>query len=213
MEIQKNVYMLESSPQSHVFLVLDEENILIDTGFPGAGKRILQELKEMGVDPKSIRHILLTHHDVDHIGNVKLLCEITGAQVWASAEDIPYIAREKKRPGVKRLIGFLMRPGMPQSISPYAPEQYFGDLRVLPAPGHTPGHVIIIRRDILFAGDLFRTRNGIPEPMFKGMNWDNDMALRSIGLAELPESGWICPSHGQPIEVSDAVRIFFGRYV
>ena len=210
MEIQKNVAMLESSPQSHVFLVLGKENILIDTGFPGVGKKILRELKEMGVDPKSIRHILLTHHDVDHIGNVKLLCEITGAQVWASAEDIPYIAREKKRPGIKRLIGFLMRPGIPLKIRPYAAHQRFGELLVTPAPGHTPGHVVISSERLLFAGDLIRTRNGIPEPMPKSMNWDNGMALRSIGILQSLDPDRICSSHGQPLEVTDAVRIFFG---
>lgn len=212
MEIQKDVFMLNASPQSHVFLVRGDENILVDTGFPGAGKKILLEIESMGVQPKSIRHILLTHHDIDHIGNVKMLSGINGAQVWAPVEDIPYITREKNRPGIKRLFGFMMRPGIPDAIHPYTPGQRFGELTVIPAPGHTPGHVIFSYQKIIFAGDLFTIKNGIPGPMAKLMNWDNTLALHSIGLLKTMDPGWICPSHGQPVQINDAIRGFISRH-
>lgn len=212
MEIQKGVLMLDASPQSHVFLILGSENMLIDTGLPGSGKRILLEMESIGVDPKSIRKILLTHHDVDHIGNVKMLEEITGAQVWASGEDIPYITREKTRPGIKRLIGIVMKPDIPDAIHPYEPGQLFGDIIVIPAPGHTPGHVIFSCNNVVFAGDLLKTKNGVPQPMAKRINWDHSRALQSIGLLKTMESGWICPSHGQPVKIDDTIRGFISRY-
>ncbi|MEI6101830.1 MAG: MBL fold metallo-hydrolase, partial [Eubacteriales bacterium] len=102
MNIQNGITMLESSPHGHVFLIQGEENILIDTGFRGQGNKILQEITAMGVNPKSISYILLTHHDVDHIGNAYQLAEATGATVWAPETDIPYITGEKKRPVMKR---------------------------------------------------------------------------------------------------------------
>jgi glyoxylase-like metal-dependent hydrolase (beta-lactamase superfamily II) len=212
MEIQNNIFMLDASPQSHVFLIRGSENILIDTGFPGAGKKILSELKSIGADPKSIRHILLTHHDIDHIGHVKMLSEITGAQVWASAEDIPYIVREKTRPGIKRLIGILMRAGIPEAIHHYAPGQHFADLEVIPAPGHTPGHVIAALNDVIFAGDLIKIRNGAPEPMPRSMNWDNAKARDSIALLKNREFRWICPSHGHPVPADDAILNFISSF-
>lgn len=73
MTITDSVYMLDSAPSSHVFLVRGAEKILIDTGMPGLSKSIIGELAALGVDIKSIDKILLTHHDVDHIGNTKAL--------------------------------------------------------------------------------------------------------------------------------------------
>ncbi|MCL4352821.1 MAG: MBL fold metallo-hydrolase, partial [Firmicutes bacterium] len=75
MTITKGVIMLESSASSHVFLIQSDENLLIDTGNPGAFAAIWSELRSLGCD--SIAHILLTHHDVDHIGNAQRLQQET----------------------------------------------------------------------------------------------------------------------------------------
>ncbi|WP_334295950.1 MBL fold metallo-hydrolase, partial [Clostridioides difficile] len=40
---------------------------------------MIKELKTLGIKLTDIKHILLTHHDVDHISNIKLLKEKTGA--------------------------------------------------------------------------------------------------------------------------------------
>ena len=162
----------------------------------------------MGVDPKSIRKILITHHDIDHVGNVKYLRDITGAEVWAPADDIPYIMGEKSRPGVKHVFQFISKTGDPGEILPFAPEQRFGDLQVIPAPGHTPGHVIFIYQKIIFAGDLLRIINGVPAPMSKIMNADNAQALLSIGILKTLDFNWICPAHGQPTRMNEKIRKF-----
>ena len=91
MKIEENVYALDSTKGNYVYLILAEEIILIDTGLPKNGNGILNELKSMDIKPHNIKHILITHDDVDHVGSLALLEKASGAKIWASKEDIPHI--------------------------------------------------------------------------------------------------------------------------
>lgn len=180
MEITENVYQLDSSKRSHVFLIKSGENILIDTGMPGLVDQILAELRSLGVAAGSIRKILLTHHDVDHIGNAKRLQEATGADLWAPEEDIPYITGAKNRPGLKRIIQTIVRPQKPAVSGCYATNQHFGEIRVIRAPGHTPGHTIFQYRNAVFTGDLFKVLDGCFHLLPEFMNWNQEEVKKSI---------------------------------
>lgn len=212
MEIQNGAVMLATSSFSHVYLIRGAENMLIDTGMPGQGKKILNELDAMGVDPKSVKHILLTHHDIDHIGNAALLAEATGAQVWAPEGDIPYITREKPRDGRKRVINAIFRAKIPQHIQPLADGQQINGVTALAAPGHTPGHMIFYYEKIVFAGDLLRMQNGIPAANPKAMSWNQQLSAQSIGLLASLQIDWVCPAHGQPAKMNDAIRSFIAGH-
>jgi glyoxylase-like metal-dependent hydrolase (beta-lactamase superfamily II) len=212
MKITDNVYMLESASSSHVYLVMGEENLLIDTGMPGFSKRIIAELESLGADIKNIRKILLTHHDVDHIGNVKALLKATKAGVWAPAADVPYITGEKKRPGMKRAVSLLMPVKVPDVTGTYDRRQNFGGLRAIPAPGHTPGHTIFLYRNILFAGDLLQTRGGKLSLLPAFMNWDMDEVKKSAALLKTLDFEWLCPAHGQPVKHDAALDQFLEQF-
>jgi len=210
MEVTSGVFMLRASPQSHVYLIRGDINILVDTGVPGAGRRILGELASMDVQTDSVGAILLTHHDVDHIGNLKRLAEATGARIFAPGEDIPYITGEAARPGIKRAIALFIRPAVPEGISPFGREE-IKEVRVIPAPGHTKGHVILLYKNVLFAGDLLRAVKGEPAPMADFMNWDSKLAAGSIGLLKSLDFDWICPAHGAPMP-REALQDFLKDY-
>ena len=200
MKVIDNVYALDATKGNYAYLIVDKEIVLVDTGRPGQGKGILKELKTLNIKPQDIKHILLTHHDVDHIGNLALLEAETGAKIWASKEDIPYICGEKNREGIKRLVSVVMRVKKPENISSYPEDQKIGDIKVIPTPGHTPGHVCLLYNDVLFAGDLIRTSNGQVGPMSSFMNWNTDLSRESAKkVANLPFN-WICPAHGEPVK-------------
>lgn len=206
MKITENVYQLDSAKGSHVFLIKGEENILIDSGMPGGAERILAELKAVGAFP--ISFILLTHHDVDHTGNAARIQEETGAQVFAPEKDIPYIMGEKKRPGIKRAVGALMKVKKPHIEGNYYERGSFGEIRTIFAPGHTPGHTIFQYRDVVFTGDLFRAKNGQMNVMPGFMNWDTDEVKKSIALLKGIEFDWLLPSHGEPVKNGPEVKAF-----
>lgn len=68
MQVTESVFQLDSAKRSHIFLIKAEQAFLIDTGLPGLTGQILSELRGLGVSPCDNHAILLTHHDVDHIG-------------------------------------------------------------------------------------------------------------------------------------------------
>ncbi len=202
MKIEEDVYSLKSTKGSYSYLIKDKETILIDTGNPGKFKNILKEIKSLNIYPKDIKHILLTHHDVDHIGNAALLQEETGATLWASKKDIPYILGDKNRPGIKRIATLILRSKKPEKINAYN-NQEIDDIKIIPTPGHTPGHVSFLYKDILFAGDLIRNANGVLKKQPKIGNYDEKSLKESILKMSEYSFKWVCPAHGEPLRVKD----------
>lgn len=198
MNIKDNIYMLEGTKGSHVYLILDAEPVLIDAGFPHRGRALLRRLKAMGVEPDSIRHILITHHDLDHVGGLALLEERTGASVWASATDIPYITGEKPRPGFKKTLSRIMCVKTPKHINALSEGQTVAGVGAVYPPGHTPGHVCLLYGGVLFAGDLVENKKGAVTPYPAPWTIDPEALLESIKKVEGLEFELVCPAHGQP---------------
>ena len=199
MKITNHVHMLDCTKGSHAYLILGKETILVDTCVPGRGKQILNEVKTLHINPQEIKHILLTHHDLDHIGNAAMLQKATGAQVWASREDIPYILGQKTRHGIKKYLSLVMKAKKPQPINEYPADNRLGEIEIIPTPGHTPGHVSLLFQDVLFAGDLLATKHGIVNPSPPIMTWDRPLLIESIKKILPLSFNVICPAHGDPV--------------
>ncbi|MEA4804592.1 MBL fold metallo-hydrolase [Acetobacterium wieringae] len=212
MEITKNVFQLDSVKGSHVFLIKADENILIDTGMPGASKQILAEINDLGVAAKDLQKILLTHHDIDHIGNVGILEVQTGAEVWAPEADIPYILGHKNREGIKWLIQKFNRAPKLAKLNSYADKQKFGEIQIIPAPGHTPGHSIVSYRNVIFVGDLFKTSGSEIAKLPRVMNRDQQQAQKAVAVLKDLKYDWLCPSHGNPIQNGAKIQQFISQY-
>ena len=205
MKIKENVYLLDSSIGSHVYLIKGKENVLIDTGLPFVRGRMLKELKEIGIEFSEIKHILLTHHDMDHIGNLECLLKLTGADVWASQEDIPYIYGDIDRSNRKKYLKYIFKSNVPRIIKPYGSEGSVDWVEVIPTPGHTPGHVCLLYQDVLIAGDLVENKKGKLIPFHGWLNWNDEKTEESAKLLNHIKVSWICPGHGKPL-MKDAER-------
>ncbi len=203
MKVTDKVFMLDSSFSSHVYLVLTPEPVLIDTGMGFSGKGILRELEAL-CKPEDIRHILITHHDVDHVGNALRLQERTGAMVHAPAADIPYITGEKERHSFKKYIGRLSHVKAPNALKPLPEGGEICGITVIPAPGHTPGHVCFLYDGVLFAGDLLKNKKGrlIPYPAL--WNLDDAKLGESAERVKALPFVWVCPAHGKPVRRAES---------
>lgn len=200
MEIKQGIHLLESARGSFVYLILGDEPVLVDTGMPGRAQALVADLEKLGVRPQDIAHILLTHHDVDHIGNASYLKSLSGAKLWAPAEDLPYIHGTKKRPGLKRLIATLVKAETPAVDETYGAGQRIAGLEVIPTPGHTPGHVSVLGSDVLFTGDLVTSSKGKLKATPAFLNWDKQELRRSIRQVASRPFDWVCPAHGTPVQ-------------
>jgi glyoxylase-like metal-dependent hydrolase (beta-lactamase superfamily II) len=203
MKITDDVYALDATRGNYAYAILGPEVTLIDTGRPGQGQRILDELLALNVQPKAVRQIYLTHHDGDHIGSAAFLQRATGAKVWASQDDLPYILAEKPRPGIKRLASLLMRPEVPARVNPFPRDNSLPGIKIIPTPGHTPGHVCFLYKDVLFAGDLFFGGKGKLGLSPAIMTWDMALVKESARKVAAYPFHWVCMAHGSPMERGD----------
>jgi glyoxylase-like metal-dependent hydrolase (beta-lactamase superfamily II) len=82
-------------------LLRDEEiAVLVDTGYPGQAALLREAMAEAGVPLARLRAIILTHLDIDHVGNAAALQQEAGqpVEILAGAADRPYIQGEHPSP-------------------------------------------------------------------------------------------------------------------
>ncbi len=205
-DFPEGVHKLASTRGAYAYLVEGRDpdggpgsprlSVLIDTGFPGRAARILVELESLGV--KHLDHIVVTHGDVDHTGNLERMMRETGARAWIPAGERPYIMGVKPRPGIKRLVGALVRVAVPDSVDDLSDGDRVGPLEALATPGHTPGHLAFRGLGFLAVGDALTVRNGRMVPSSGLMAWNAQLARESAEHLLAGFYGWILPAHGEP---------------
>ena len=136
-----NLYYVGPGYVSVWLLTTPEGNILFDTAQEPYVDHVIGNIRKVGVDPKSIRYIILSHGHLDHFGGAAKIQEASGARALAAEEDWKMIEQVGSRP---------TRGGGPP---PRVPKRDMvvkeGDtltlggqnLKFHVTPGHTPGVV------------------------------------------------------------------------
>jgi len=193
MEVAPGVHSIERVRMAHAFLVEGEGITLIDTGMRGSGESVLNALAALGRRLSDLRHIVISHHHFDHTGSLARLAEVSQATVSVHAADAPYVRGDLPRPSFKRVgfSGWFLRPFMglfPQPEPCHVDHELqdgdeieaAGRLKVVHAPGHTPGHIALLMpsKRILFAGDAALNVLGLRPPL----------AMATVDMAQARES-------------------------
>lgn len=163
------VYCIENAGNARVYYVAPEAT-LIDAGLPGKADKIISALAHIGVQPLHVKRIIVTHHHFDHVGSLWELKRRTGAQVYAHQRDADYISGKRPRRPPRhfggRLLHALMNSGLVRHPQAVEVDKWVNDgdriggFTVIHTPGHTPGHICLVRDGYLFSGDLLQASPG-----------------------------------------------------
>jgi metallo-beta-lactamase class B len=134
-----NLYYVGPGYVSVWLLTTPEGSILFDTAQEPYVDWVISNIRKVGVDPKSIKYIVLSHGHLDHVGGAAKIQETSGARVVAVAEDWKMMEDLASRPGQRGAAA----PRMPKRdmVVKEGDSLNFGGqaLKFHQTPGHTPG--------------------------------------------------------------------------
>jgi glyoxylase-like metal-dependent hydrolase (beta-lactamase superfamily II) len=181
---------------ANAYLVRESDGslTLVDTLFRGCGPALREACASVG----ELGRIVITHAHWDHAGGLDGL-----------APDVPVFAGD-----AAILTGAVKAPGsgywkVRTPLAPVGEGALIGSLRVVGAPGHTPGQIALLdERDMtLLCGDAFTTvgrvasagRPALPFPLPALVSWDRAAAQRTArALTDLRPSR-LAPGHGRVV--------------
>lgn len=202
-----NVYGLaEGAVNAYLLDAAEFGLVVVDAGLPGGAGRMLQRIEEMGRSPQDVKHILITHADIDHVGGLKPLVDATGAAVYASEETATYIQRCQSPPHISfpmiilvKIMNRLFRRPVPVDhiVKDNDVLNIAGGIRVLATPGHTPDHVSYYweHEKVLFVGDLLENEKQLE--ISQRSIWDEEQSQQGTRRVLALGPAVICPGHGQ----------------
>lgn len=166
------------------------------------------QLHALGFSPDDVRWVVLTHFHTDHAGG---LGHFPTSEILATRADH---AHSRGLGGSMR--GFLPQH-WPEGFAPTliehqdGPFESFvqstaltraGDVRLIPTPGHTPGHMSVVLQEgdhvVVFAGDASYTEqnmvDGVPDGISPSITAARDSLTRLQRLADARPTVYL-PSH------------------
>jgi glyoxylase-like metal-dependent hydrolase (beta-lactamase superfamily II) len=207
-------FMGEPGVIAALLLDLDGGPALVDCGPASTYETLACGLRELGVEPADLRHLLLTHIHLDHAGAAALLVrESPRLRVHVSEVGAPHVIDPTKlERSARRLYGEAL-DALFGPIAPVPAENVsIAGARVVgmecfPTPGHAAHHISFLDDGgVLFAGDALGLRLGgssyvlpaTPPPEVDLETWHRSLdeieqrvperlALPHFGLVEEPE--------------------------
>ena len=132
-----NLYYLGQSEYSAWAVTTSAGIIVIDTLFDySVEDEIVNGLTKLGLDPKNIKDVIVSHAHSDHIGGAKLLQDRFGAHVLMSAADWDLTARSTQS-WPKPRKDMVVTDGQKLTLGDTTLTMYL-------TPGHTPGTISTI---------------------------------------------------------------------
>ena len=162
--------------------------IMIDAGYNYA--RLQEKLTWLDIDPASIRHILITHQDTDHVGALEpdSECLFRDATVYIGEIENRYLTGEKRRRVIHGLYKLpMVRMNNKKVLLKDGEVFNIGDIKIecILVPGHTWGHMVyLIDGEYLFTGDTIWFGADGGYSFISTLAEDNKLSLRSLRRLE-----------------------------
>ncbi len=170
------------------FYTRNGNTIMIDAGYNYA--RLREKMGWLDIDPASIRHILITHQDTDHVGALEKDSDLlfTDATVYIGEIENRYLTGEVRRKVIHGLYMLpMVRTDNRRILLKDGDIFRIGDIKVesLLVPGHTWGHMVYLIDDAyLFTGDTIWFGADGGYSFLSTLAEDNKLAVRSLEKLE-----------------------------
>src|SRR5579864_5504332 len=129
-----NLYFVGSRIHSSWALTTSDGIILIDTLFTyNSEEEIIGGLKKLGLDPASVKYVIITHAHGDHVGGAKLMQDRFGSRIVMGGPDWNSIE--------KSVNGYPQGKPKRDIVADDGQKITLGDttVTIVTTPGHTPG--------------------------------------------------------------------------
>jgi metallo-beta-lactamase class B len=134
-----NLYFVGSKIHSSWALTTREGIILIDTLFTyNSEEEIVGGLKKLGLDPATVKYVIISHAHADHVGGAKMMQERYGSRIVMGGPDWDSIERSVN--------GYPQGKPKRDIVADDGQKITLGDLAVtiVTTPGHTPGTLSLL---------------------------------------------------------------------
>ena len=167
---------------------------LVDAGTRNEPEKIARAIRALGRKPEDVRQIVLSHGHGDHAGGAARMRQLCEAPVYCGAGDADVIAGQRpydmaRAAWGRAMYGWLARyPRFEVDHAVDERTEIDGGLEIVPAPGHTRGHIAVWAPDhqALLVGDAV-WRLGRLTDSWKAFTQDREQSAETVRLlADLP---------------------------
>jgi len=131
---------------SNVYLLEDEDPIIVDTGTGAYADTVIREISKL-VPLRKIGRIVLTHSHYDHIGGASEFQKATGSRIYLHEEEAGRIMEGDYSLTLSGMFGAELKK---LDIEPLRSGQKLrsgpSELEVIHTPGHSPGSIVLLDR-------------------------------------------------------------------
>lgn len=170
------------------FYTKNGTTIMIEAGYNY--DRLKEKMGWLDINPDSIKHILITHQDTDHVGALEPDSEglFKDATIYLSEIENQYMTGEKRR---RVMFGHYKLPMVvtnnPKILLQDGQILDFDGIRVecILVPGHTWGHMVyLIDNEYLFTGDTLWFGADGGYSFINGLAEDIELSKKSLEMLE-----------------------------
>ncbi len=210
-----NLYFVGGKLHSSWALTTRDGIMLFDTIFPyNSEELILGGMRKLGLDPKDIKYVFISHAHADHIGGAEMLQQRYGAKVvmsdpdWSLVEKYP---NRYKTMAPKRDV--VAKDGQRITLGDTTVTTWF-------TPGHTPGtlsYTFQVRdngRPVSVAysgGTAFNFNNRTPDPGIRNFQTYIDSQKHMAAQAAAAKATVIISNHSEFDNAVNKNRMLAGR--